>query len=172
MTTRAGRRQGAGDTLQRGLWWALVGVFVAVGLVGVYRGARQQAPGAPGDWETTDAWLGMLEVPSPSLAVRESLRQAPASGAVLFVGSASDPTYTLTYYITSYLAWPRVVGALQCGAQDREAVPYLPVADRVTSVLFYQRPAPAFLGQGAPIGPHMSLVTEREKREWTDYCSR
>ena len=153
------------------LWWGLVGVLVVVGLLGGYRAFRQQALGAPGAWETTDAWLASADVAYPSATLRASLVQPPDEGAVLFVGSADDPTFPLTYYVISYLGWPRLVGALQCGAQ-RQAMPYVPIEDHITTVLFYRREAPSFLGQPIAIGPYIRQVSEREKRDWTKYCSR
>ena len=157
--------------LQAAVWWLLVGVLVVVGLVWGYRGAQQQILGAPGAWETTDAWLAHLELDAPSATLSDRLRQTP-SGAVLFVGTAGDSSFPLTYYVVSYLAWPRVVGALQCRDQDRQAVPYVQVDERITTVLFYQRPAPTFLLPPTALGPRLGQTVEQETRPWTQYCSR
>lgn len=158
--------------IQKLVWWTLMGVLVVFGLMGVQQAIGQQALGAPGVWETTDAWLASLELASPSATLRASLARPTVEGSVLFVGQADDPSFPLTYYIISYLAWPRSVGAMQCGPQAGQAMPYVPIETRITTVLFYRRAAPAFLGQPTTLGPHLRQVSEQEKRDWTQYCSR
>ena len=158
--------------VQAAAWRLLVGVFVVVGLVWDYRALPLQAPGAPGAWETTDAWLAHLELTAPSATLRDRLRQPSALGAVLFVGTAGDPTFPLTYYVVSYLAWPRRVGAVQCRDEDRQALPYVQVDDPITTVLFYQRSTPAALRPAIALGPHLAQAAEGERRAWTQYCSR
>ncbi|MCW5850212.1 MAG: hypothetical protein KIT87_09020 [Anaerolineae bacterium] len=158
--------------IQKLVWWALIGVCVVYGLMGVRQAIQEQAPGAPGAWETTDAWLASLELASPSASIRASLTHPADEGAALFVGLAGDSSFPLTYYVISYLAWPRRVGAVQCGPQAGQAMPYVPLGTRITTVLFYRRTAPAFLGQATSLGPYLRQVSERETRDWTQYCSR
>lgn len=131
-----------------------------------------QPAAAEGQWATSDRWLGVLQVPRPSDTIAGVLGNLPPEQMILFVGPQNEPSFILTYYLVSYLAWPRRVSAVQCGDPGQPPVlMFLPQEQgSVLSVLYYFLEPPPWIGPGQAIGPRLRLIPASEIREWIWYC--
>jgi hypothetical protein len=126
----------------------------------------------PTVWATSDQWLAFLQMPEkPSVTVVEALRKLPPGAGVVFVGPASDPPITPTYFAMSYLAAPRPMVAVFC-APDGTGGPNAPFRPGQTAgaALFYHMPKPASFPDGQQLGPLVTLVTFQEAVDWASYC--
>ena len=132
---------------------------------------RYMLESAGGPYATTDRHLRTLEVPRPAEAVLAALKDVPEDAAIVFIMPPDLPDPLLTFYSTSYLAWPRRIGKLTCG---RSPQPVLldGAAGPVNWLFFYRLDVPAdLLPSAKKIGSHLALVPVKELREWRSACS-
>ena len=105
----------------------------------------------------------------PSTSVRSSLAAIPGQDAVLVVGPRNDHTFVLIPPLVGYLSWPRPTYFHACG--DHEEVLASPPI-KLSAVIFYALPPPAWLPPGRVLIPTLTLVPVSETANWTSYCSR
>ncbi|MDQ3009580.1 MAG: hypothetical protein M3X11_02600 [Acidobacteriota bacterium] len=140
-------------------------------------GAPPLARSSGGSYATTDTYLRMLEIASPSSRVLAAIAPLTKEDAILFVAPSQDAETELTYRAVASLSWPHEVGALHCGVGgangDQPALLFQPRAEKTVRWLLLYRLAPSKQSiVKAEIGPHLKLIPIEEGKEWISYCSR
>jgi len=76
----------------------------------------------------------------------------------------------LTYYVISYLGWPRQIGVLTCDAPGQPSTWMVLPTRPVRSLLLYMLPAPAPAQHR--FGDRLTLVTTAAttEEEWRSFC--
>jgi hypothetical protein len=146
----------------------LFSAFMAlIGLGGFFLPVRR-----PNPFATTDYFLNEPNVSQPSQRLIHLYQRVPESEGIMVVADGKAGDVQFQYYLHTYLGWPRKLGLLNCQSPDK---PYIPGADprRIRWLLYERRRPPAELEATAcAAGPERWLVPIRERREWTDFCSR
>ena len=155
------------------LWALTLAGFVLLGREGLAPHLDHLPVPAITKWATTDAWLARnAGISTPSQALVDALERLPPEDPILFVGPLDEPTFTLTYYVISYLAWPRQVSAIRCG-QPGDAPPgQYPPAEPVTTggVVLYLLEPPDWSLPRESVGSAFLVAACSEMRECTSFC--
>lgn len=155
------------------LWALTLTGFVVLGWAGLAPHLDHLPVQAITEWATTDAWLARnAGICTPSQALVDALERLPPEDPILFVGPFDEPTFTLTYYVISYLAWPRQVSAIRCGQPgDAPRVQYMwRQPSRTLGVVFYLLEPPDWLSTPQSVGSAFVVATCPEMREWVSFC--
>jgi len=155
------------------LWALTLTGFVVLGWAGLAPHLDHLPVQAITKWATTDTWLARnAGISTPSQALVDALGRLPSDDPILFVGPFDEPTFTLTYYVISYLAWPRQVSAIRCGrpgdAPPVERTP--PKSVKTGGVVFYLLEPPDWLSTSQSVGSAFVVATCSEMRECTSFC--
>lgn len=155
------------------LWAVTLTGFVVLGWAGLAPHLDHLPVQAITEWATTDAWLARnAGISTPSQALVDALERLPPEDPLLFVGPFDEPTFTLTYYVISYLAWPRQVSAIRCGQPD-DAPPAQHIWEqpsRTLGVVFYLLEPPDWLSTSQSVGSAFVVAACPEMREWASFC--
>ena len=127
-----------------------------------------------GRWVTSDRWLRMLGAPEPSETVRAALADLPADEAILLVGPADVDWFGQTYYVLSYLLWPRRVWGVACGRPGEPAQWLVGPSDapRLRHALLASDPPLGPSPDGRAVTRSLAIVPLAETAAWTSFCPR
>jgi hypothetical protein len=128
-----------------------------------------------GPYQTSDSYLEVFGAPKPSLLVQNALRRYAPNTNLLVVTPVTDPLRGQIYCMIAYLAYPRPVGLVYCGAKSG-ASPMMDGIDRVSRsapigglVFFHADPGPNAAG-GTQVAPGLYMSPYHGTAPWESFC--
>ena len=155
------------------LWAVTLAGFVLLGRDGLAPRLDHLPVAAITKWATTDAWLARnAGISTPSQALVDALERLPSDDPILFAGPFDEPTFTLTHYMISYLAWPRQVSLIKCGQPgDVPSVELTPPPSVKTGgVVLYLLERPDWSLPRESVGGAFVVAPCSETRQCTSFC--
>ena len=128
---------------------------------------------AGGNYASSDRFLMVLGLNQPSETLVSLMAELPPDETAVFVGPATDPSFSQLYFTFSYLSWPHQIAVLGCGTGSTPPdVIFQPRAGaKVTRAFFYMQPPPSRLvAESRTLGPRLKLVQIAKGEEWTSSC--
>jgi hypothetical protein len=147
-------------------------VFVLAGARGLNNRIQVEPAPAVGAYATTDSYLAdQLLLARPSNAVVEALAGFPPDASLLFVGSSDDRHFIQTYYVITYLAWPRSVAAIACDGQGRAQLAGGRAPESAASTILVRYAlSTTDLAPAQSIGPRLTITAAAGARALASVC--
>jgi hypothetical protein len=112
-------------------------------------------------------------IPEPSMKIQAMMAAVPPDQPVLLLAPDREESSTLSFFVMSYLLWPRQTWWVKCredlqAARTEALLPANPYG--AVSVVFYLMEPPDKTLAVEALGPRLHVAPSVEGRHWMSYC--